>query len=209
MRDPASYRKLIPLVEEGLRTAGLASTTKENASKHGLTGVVSARLQVDSFARNFFLNHYSCYLHLELEGNFDRWLFYFGLKYGKEFCVKVNERARYITESNKESLNISSGIYKFDSKRGPIVTKKYSGRERSAVALISCLMYQDLLNKQDMVNFSLYIDYLFLLMEREWDSVKIEQLEKLTFEWKSGFVETFDPEETISGYFFHSFYFIG
>lgn len=104
-RDPKFYKELIPAIHRNLNTAGLCFRAKEIAALRGLTGVLPARLSSIPFANNFYLNHYNCFLHLELEGNLDRWLLYFGLKYGKDFCIKANDHAKYITETNRVHFN--------------------------------------------------------------------------------------------------------
>lgn len=94
-------------------------------------------------------------------------------------------------------MNLKLGIYKFDSKRGPIATKHYSGRERSALCSIACLVFYDLLNVEDLNSFSLYLDYLYFLLEHDWNDEKINELSNKIYKWKTAFVKCFDPMETI------------
>lgn len=90
MRDVATHKQLVSQIQKEKDKPGKKVETKAKAKKMGLTLKRSWLWDIPVFAERFFWSHPNCYLHLEKEGLLRKWITFFGLKYGREFCEKIN-----------------------------------------------------------------------------------------------------------------------
>lgn len=185
----------------------LLTLVSQYGTQFGLSHVSSVLFNAPAFSENIFLNTANCLLHLETEGNFVRWVLYFGIKYGRVFCDEVNRRVISSSKSARFLLDLPHGIYKFDCKNGRAIdVKKYSGRELDGCVRLYLVCIEDLVPIEDLVCFFNYLNYYFSLNERNWPSAKIDLLSDAIYSWKLGMIRCFDPTEvTDSGELKYSF----
>lgn len=198
-RDTSYHLKIVNLIQTNKETHGKKKHCEILSQALGLTLEKSSFWDVVSFNSNIFFNFGNCKLHLEKEGNFSRVILYLGIKYGKQFCIAMNDVISQVTQ-DKRLLNLKKGIYKFNSQKGEITTKKYSGREMdnlSVILVMSLIKSQQkfLLLSKDIIMVQKYIELYYLLESRKWTEDSIIKLGDLIHEWKIMFIDCFDPFE--------------